>query len=136
MSEFDIKIGTQLDTSKALQELMDFVKKYSGKESISIDIGQVKGASSIKNTTKALQDMQKIAKEIGNTKIDVSKMLGSTTDSVAKGLDKTVGDTAKRLSIAVDRTRRDLVSDATKGIANTTKSLNNEIKDIERSIGR
>ena len=136
MSEFDIRIGTQLDTSKALQELMDFVKKYNGKESISIDLGQVKGAGNIKNTTKALQDIQKIAKEIGNTKIDVSKMLGSTTDSVAKGLDKTVGDTAKRLSIAVDRTRRDLVSDATKGIANTTKSLNNEIKDIERSIGR
>ena len=136
MSEFDIRIGTQLDTSKALQELMDFVKKYSGKESISIDLGQVKGAGNIKNTTKALQGIQKIAKEIGNTKIDVSKMLGSTTDSVAKGLDKTVGDTAKKLSIAVDRTRRDLVSDATKGIANTTKNLNNEIKDIERSIKR
>ena len=136
MSEFDIRIGTQLDTSKALQELMDFVKKYNGKESISIDLGQVKGAGNIKNTTKALQGIQKIAKEIGNTKIDVSKMLGSTTDSVAKGLDKTVGDTAKKLSIAVDRTRRDLVSDATKGIANTTKNLNNEIKDIERSIKR
>ena len=67
---------------------MDFVKKHNGKESISIDLGQVKGAGNIKNTTKALQGIQKIAKEIGNTKIDVSKMLGSTTDSVAKGLDK------------------------------------------------
>ena len=54
LSEFDIRIGTQLDTSKALQELMDFVKKYNGKESISIDLGQDKGAGNINDKDKAL----------------------------------------------------------------------------------
>lgn len=59
MSEFDIRIGTQLDTSKALQQLMEFVKKYDNKEKINIDIGQTKGANNIKNTTKAMKEMQR-----------------------------------------------------------------------------
>lgn len=52
MSEFDIRIGTQLDTSKALQQLMEFVKKYDNKEKINIDIGQTKGANNIKTQPK------------------------------------------------------------------------------------
>lgn len=136
MSEFDIRIGTQLDTSKALQQLMEFVKKYDNKEKINIDIGQTKGANNIKNTTKAMKEMQKIAKALGSTKIDIGGNIGKATGEATKSLENSIDKQAKSIAKITSNAQRDLTKDAQKGIGNSLKGINAEMKDTQRNVDR
>ena len=136
MSEFDIRIGTQLDTSKALQELMEFVKKYDNKEKINIDIGQSKGANNVKNTTKAMKEMQKIAKALGNTKIDVGSNIGKATNEATKSLENSIDKQAKSIAKITSNAQRDLTKDAQKGIENSLKGITTEMKNTQRNVDK
>ena len=136
MSEFDIRIGTQLDTSKALQELMEFVKKYDNKEKINIDIGQSKGANNVKNTTKAMKEMQKIAKTLGNTKIDVGSNIGKATNEATKSLENSIDKQAKSIAKITSGAQRDLTKDAQKGIENSLKGITTEMKNTQRNVDK
>ena len=136
MSEFDIRIGTQLDTSNAEKQLMDFIKKHSDGKPITfkVDVKGASGSKGIKDTEKSFKNVLNTAKQIGNTKIDVSKMLGSVTDSVAKGLDRTVDSATKKLVTTVGRTKRDLIEDAQSGISHTIYSVTREVKETQRAL--
>ncbi len=135
-NEFDIRIGTQLDTSNAEKQLMDFIKKHSDGKPITfkVDVKGASGSKGIKDTEKSFKNVLNTAKQIGNTKIDVSKMLGSVTDSVAKGLDRTVDSATKKLVTTVGRTKRDLIEDAQSGISHTIYSVTREVKETQRAL--
>ena len=136
MSEFDIRIGTQLDTSNAEKQLMDFIKKHSDGKPITfkVDVKGASGSKGIKDTEKSFKNVLNTAKQIGNTKIDVSKMLGSVTDSVARGLNRTVDNATKKLVTTVGRTKRDLIEDAQLGISKTVASINSDVKETQRNL--
>lgn len=135
MSEFDIKIGTQLDTSKAESQLADFIKKHSKSEKIEISVN-LKGLNKndVKSTEKSFGNVLNMAKQLGNIKVDLSGNLGKASNEVVKGLQTTLDSTTKSLTNAVNNTKRDLVSDAQTGISKTIKMINNDIKDTEKSI--
>ena len=69
MSEFDIRIGTLLDTSQAEEQLQNFINKYSGDNDFKINL-KISGDEKLEGIEKSLTNIKNLAKSIGNIKMD------------------------------------------------------------------
>lgn len=128
-NEWDIKIGTDLDTSEAEAKLKSLTDKYNDNPiEIKIDIdGQ---DNELKTLEKSLKNIKDLAKEISGMKIDLGGNLGKIGSDIAKDIKSSTKDLNEGLSdIGNDLANK--TSDSVKGV---NKDLQKEINETKKDI--
>ena len=127
MSDFNIRIGTFLDTSQAEQQLQEFINKYQNKDNLDLKL-DFKGEEDLKGLGKSLQTIIKFAKSLENIKINVD------TDSVS-GIETSVGDSIKKNAQELGQATQE----AKKQIGNTVKEnlgdFDTQLSNIKKKLG-
>jgi DNA repair exonuclease SbcCD ATPase subunit len=127
LAEFDIRIGTLLDTRKAEQQLQEFINKHKNEENLDLKL-DFKGEEDLKELGKSLQTIIKFAKSIENIKINVD------TDSVS-GIETSVGDSIKKNAQELGQATQE----AKKQIGNTVKEnlgdFDTQLSNIKKKLG-
>ena len=126
MAEFDIRIGTLLDTSKAEAQLQEFINKYNNRDDLNLTL-DIKNEGDLTTLEKSLQTIIKFAKSLENIKInvdtsDLSRAETNIGDTIKKNVEE-LGDAAQNISKEVD-----------KSVEDTTKDLEERINKVKKKI--
>ena len=127
MAEFDIRIGTLLDTSKAEAQLQEFINKYNNRDDLDLTL-DIKNEGDLTTLEKSLQTIIKFAKSLENIKInvdtsDLSRAETNIGDTIKKNVEE-LGDAAQNISKEVD-----------KSVEDTTKDLEERINKVKKKLG-
>lgn len=129
MSEFDIRIGTLLDTSQAEEQLKDFINKYSGDNDFKINL-KISGDEKLEGIEKSLTNIKNLAKSIGNIKMDFDGGGINVDTAFNKTIEKVKND-IRGISKELGTQIGSGVEESTK---NVTKSLEEEVDDVQKKI--
>ena len=130
MSEFDIRIGTLLDTSKAEEELQNFINKYSGGDNdFKINL-KISGDEKLEGIEKSLNNIKNLAKSIGNIKMDF--------DGGGLNVDTAVNESVKKVKQQIQSITKELGTQMGGGVESSVKNvadgLENEVESIQKKI--
>lgn len=129
MSEFDIRIGTLLDTSQAEEQLQSFINKYSGDNDFKINL-KISGDEKLEGIEKSLTNIKNLAKSIGNIKMDFDGGGINVDTAFNKTIEKVKND-IRGISKELGTQIGSGVEESTK---NVTKSLEEEVDDVQKKI--
>ena len=129
MSEFDIRIGTLLDTSQAEEQLQNFINKYSGDNDFKINL-KISGDEKLEGIEKSLTNIKNLAKSIGNIKMDFDGGGINVDTAFNKTIEKVKND-IRGISKELGTQIGSGVEESTK---NVTKSLEEEVDDVQKKI--
>ena len=129
MAEFDIRIGTLLDTSQAEEQLQNFINKYSGDNDFKINL-KISGDEKLEGIEKSLTNIKNLAKSIGNIKMDFDGGGINVDTAFNKTIEKVKND-IRGISKELGTQIGSGVEESTK---NVTKSLEEEVDDVQKKI--
>ena len=127
MSEFDIRIGTLLDTSKAEAQLQEFVNKYSSEDAIKLRL-DISNEGDLNDLEKSIKTIAKLAKSIENIRLDIDT---SDVTKVEGNLGETIKKQAKELEEATQSAKKEIGNTVDKSFDNFGK----EIDSVKKKIG-
>lgn len=137
MSEFDIRIGTLLDTSQAEEQLKDFINKYSGDNDFKINL-KISGDEKLEGIEKSLTNIKNLAKSIGNIKMDfdggginVDTAFNKTIEKAKKEIRDFSKEFGSQASNGVEDSVKNISKNLDKEIDNTKKKIESMVKNLE-----
>ena len=129
MSEFDIRIGTLLDTSKAEEQLQSFISKYGEENDFKINL-KISGDEKLEGIEKSLNNIKTLAKSISNIKMDF--------DGGGVNVDTAFNKTIEKAKKEIRDFSKEFGSQASNGVEdsvkNISKNLDKEIDDTKKKI--
>ena len=134
MAEFDIRIGTLLDTSKAEQQLQEFINKYQNEDNLKLKL-DFSGEGDLKGLEKSLQAIVKFAKSLENIKInintdDVSKIQTNVGDTIKKNTQE-LGQATQEVKKVVGETVEKNIEGFEERVSNVKKAISMAIEDLQ-----
>ena len=135
--EFDIRIGTLLDTSQAEEQLKDFINKYSGDNDFKINL-KISGDEKLEGIEKSLTNIKNLAKSIGNIKMDfdgggvnVDTAFNKTIEKAKKEIRDFSKEFGSQTSNGVEDSVKNISKNLDKEIDNTKKKIESMVKNLE-----
>ena len=134
MSDFNIRIGTFLDTSQAEQQLQEFINKYQNKDNLELKLDS-SGEGDLKGLEKSLQAIVKFAKSLENIKIninadDVSKIQTNVGDTIKKNTQE-LGQATQEVKKVVGETVEKNIEGFEERVTNVKKAISMAIEDLQ-----
>ena len=134
MSDFNIRIGTLLDTSQAEQQLQEFINKYQNEDNLKLKL-DFSGEGDLKGLEKSLQAIVKFAKSLENIKInintdDVSKIQTNVGDTIKKNTQE-LGQATQEVKKVVGETVEKNIEGFEERVTNVKKAISMAIEDLQ-----
>lgn len=129
MSEWNIKIGTTLDTSDARQKLNALMDEFNDKK-INIDI-DINGTEKLNNLKDTLKEIKDIAKGVENIKIDLGGSFGNIDADNLKQIQEVI----KTLSATPEDVTKSMLENVNSSTKRITSSLKSEMKSVMQEVG-
>ena len=134
MSDFNIRIGTLLDTSQAEQQLQEFINKYQNEDNLKLKL-DFSGEGDLKGLEKSLQAIVKFAKSLENIKIninadDVSKIQTNVGDTIKKNTQE-LGQATQEVKKVVGETVEENIEGFEERVTNVKKAISMAIEDLQ-----
>ena len=137
MSEFDIRIGTLLDTSKAEEQLQSFISKYGEENDFKINL-KISGDEKLEGIEKSLNNIKTLAKSISNIKMDfdgggvnVDTAFNKTIEKAKKEIRDFSKEFGSQTSNGVEDSVKNISKNLDKEIDNTKKKIESMVKNLE-----
>lgn len=137
MSEFDIRIGTLLDTSKAEEQLQSFINKYGEENDFKINL-KISGDEKLEGIEKSLTNIKNLAKSIGNIKMDfdgggvnVDTAFNKTIEKAKKEIRDFSKEFGGQASNGVEDSVKNISKNLDKEIDSTKKKIESMVKNLE-----
>ncbi len=127
MAEFDIRIGTLLDTRKAEVQLQEFINKYNSRDDLNISL-DIKDEGDLNDLEKSLKSIIKFAKSLENIKINVD------TSGLSKA-ETNIGDTIKKSAEGLGNAAEEVRKEVDRSTTNTAKDLEERINNVKKKLG-
>ena len=135
--EFDIRIGTLLDTSKAEEQLQSFISKYGEENDFKINL-KISGDEKLEGIEKSLTNIKNLAKSIGNIKMDfdgggvnVDTAFNKTIEKAKKEIRDFSKEFGNQASNGVEDSVKNISKNLDKEIDNTKKKIESMVKNLE-----
>lgn len=129
MSEWNIKIGTTLDTSDARQKLNALIDEFNNKNiDINININGTEKLNNLKDTLKEIKD---IAKGVESLKIDLGGSFGNIDAESLKQMQEVI----KTLSASPENVTKTLLENVNNSTKKISSSMKSEIKSVMQEVG-
>ena len=137
MSEFDIRIGTRLDTRQAEEQLENFINKYSGDNDFKINL-KISGDEKLEGIEKSLNNIKTLAKSISNIKMDfdggginVDTAFNKTIEKAKKEIRDFSKEFGSQAGNGVEDSVKNISKNLDKEIDNTKKKIESMVKNLE-----
>ncbi len=127
MSEFDIRIGTVLDTSEAEAKLQAFINKYSNEDTLKLRL-EISNEGKLEGLEKSLMKIAKLAKSIENIKLNVNMSDLSKTENG-------IGDTIKRNAEELEQATQSVRKELSNAMDSSLDNFGKEVDSIKKRIG-
>ena len=134
MSDFNIRIGTFLDTSQAEQQLQEFINKHQNEDNFKLKL-DFSEEGDLKDLEKSLQAIVKFAKSLENIKInintdDVSKIQTNVGDTIKKNTQE-LGQATQEVKKVVGETVEKNIEGFEERVTNVKKAISMAIEDLQ-----
>ena len=135
--EFDIRIGTLLDTSKAEEQLQSFISKYGEENDFKINL-KISGDEKLEGIEKSLNNIKTLAKSISNIKMDfdgggvnVDTAFNKTIEKAKKEIRDFSKEFGGQASNGVEDSVKNISKNLDKEIDSTKKKIESMVKNLE-----
>ena len=135
--EFDIRIGTLLDTSKAEEQLQSFISKYGEENDFKINL-KISGDEKLEGIEKSLNNIKTLAKSISNIKMDfdgggvnVDTAFNKTIEKAKKEIQDFSKEFGSQAGNGVEDSVKNISKNLDKEIDNTKKKIESMVKNLE-----
>ena len=131
MAEFDIRIGTQLDTSGAEEQLRAFINKYANDENAMNFKVNIQGEEKLDSLEKSLRNIKDLADSLKNMNINLGGL-----ENVSRDISGTIESSVEEIKQATKGLNEKMAKSTKQSTKDTTEKLKKGIKDAKDDIDK